>query len=601
VTIVSSPMAGRPARTPQTFADVGIDIPAGRTSGQIKVFCPECHHGRRHQRDRSLSVDLDHGRWLCHNPGCEWKGSLGGMAWQDRVLAPPVPKTYIRPTSADLPRSDDEALTVEVLAWLRSRRIDPAVVERNGLTWDRRTMPNSSGPVPVIAFPFRRDGETVNVQYRAFRDKQFKVISGAELPFYGLDDCEPTEETVVIVEGQMDKLAIETVDPSFIRILSVPNGTGGQSGTFPYLASAESVIAATRDIVLAMDTDEPGEVFRQRLMDAIGPDRCRIVEWPIDCKDANETLIAHGPETVARCVRQARRAPVAGLVEMQELRPAMRALRQEGRRRGLTTGLAGLDQLYSVKPGQFTVVTGAPSCGKSLALDQIMVNMAEAHDSRFVVFSPEQYPMEEHLIELVEKRVRKPYFPPRHQAPTMTDAEADDAVAWLHEHIWFIDPEDPTIEALIELVNVAIIRHQVMGVVLDPWNEIQHAWRSGETETQYISRTLSVLRRFVRLRSVHLWVLAHPTKMPKDDNGDYGVVSPYDISGSSSWYSKADNILSVWRSKTDESQPNQIYVQKIRWKGIGRLGRCYADYDPITARLTDPGMGRAEFAAGAAA
>ena len=43
------------------YSDFGIEIPYGRKSGHIKVFCPKCRDQRSNKRDRSLSVDLDKG------------------------------------------------------------------------------------------------------------------------------------------------------------------------------------------------------------------------------------------------------------------------------------------------------------------------------------------------------------------------------------------------------------------------------------------------------------------------------------------------------------------------------------------------------------
>ncbi len=60
---------------------------------------------------------------------------------------------------------------------------------------------------PVAAFPYRRAGETVNVKYRSL-SKRFRQEKQAEKIFYGLDDVANSPE-VIIVEGEMDKLALE--------------------------------------------------------------------------------------------------------------------------------------------------------------------------------------------------------------------------------------------------------------------------------------------------------------------------------------------------------------------------------------------------------
>lgn len=39
----------------------GINVPAGRFSGNVKVFCPKCHDQRKDKRDKSLSCNLETG------------------------------------------------------------------------------------------------------------------------------------------------------------------------------------------------------------------------------------------------------------------------------------------------------------------------------------------------------------------------------------------------------------------------------------------------------------------------------------------------------------------------------------------------------------
>lgn len=47
----------------------GIKIPYGRTSGNVKVHCPQCRDQRHDKRDKSLSCDLATGMFKCHYCG----------------------------------------------------------------------------------------------------------------------------------------------------------------------------------------------------------------------------------------------------------------------------------------------------------------------------------------------------------------------------------------------------------------------------------------------------------------------------------------------------------------------------------------------------
>ena len=63
------------------------------------------------------------------------------------------------------------------------------------------------------------------------------------------------------------------------------------------------------------------------------------------------------------------------------------------------------------------------------------------------------------------------------------------------------------------------------------------------SETEYISQSLTTIRKFARRYDVHVWVVAHPTKMQKDNDGNYPIPTAYDAAGSTHWRNKADNVL----------------------------------------------------------
>ena len=72
---------------------------------------------------------------------------------------------------------------------------------------------------------------------------------------------------------------------------------------------------------------------------------------------------------------------------------------------GDRTGWESIDKHYTVYPGQFTVLTGIPSHGKSEWLDALMVNLSKTW--QFCIFSPENYPHAIHISKLLEKQPPK--------------------------------------------------------------------------------------------------------------------------------------------------------------------------------------------------
>ena len=165
-----------------------------------KQQCPQCQHTRKHNpKDKPLSVHSDNGElfYKCHH--CGWKGKIADGQPQSRTV------TYVKPDYIPSELGPTERL----IAWFAHRGIPPAVVKRRQIESREIVMPQSGKLTRCIAFPYFRNGEVVNVKYRS-ADKSFRMESGAELTFYGLDDIEPGR--VVSARGSQDWLGTPDAD-----------------------------------------------------------------------------------------------------------------------------------------------------------------------------------------------------------------------------------------------------------------------------------------------------------------------------------------------------------------------------------------------------
>jgi twinkle protein len=209
------------------------------------------------------------------------------------------------------------------------------------------------------------------------------------------------------------------------------------------------------------------------------------------------------------------------------------------------------------------------------------------HDWRFATFSPENHPIELHASKIIQKYIGKPFS--KSYPGFMNTAEFDRAKIWLEEHFKFIAPSDDElkVENIIQKAIACVKRYGIKGLSCDPWNEFDHTRPAGLTETEYISQSLTKIRRFARQYGVHVWVIAHPTKLMKNEKQQYPVPTPYDISGSANWRNKPDNCLSIWRDLDDESKVVEFHVQKIRFREIGKCGAANLRYNLNSGRYSD--------------
>jgi len=87
---------------------------------------------------------------------------------------------------------------------------------------------------------------------------------------------------------------------------------------------------------------------------------------------------------------------------------------------------------------------------------------------------------------------------------------------------------------------------------------------------------LSKITQFCQQTKTHLFLVAHPRKMESNQNGNYKVPTPYDISGSSDFFNKAFNCVTVFRNIGEMTQYKsdsvEIHVQKVKRKENGQQG-----------------------------
>lgn len=256
--------------------------------------------------------------------------------------------------------------------------------------------------------------------------------------------------------------------------------------------------------------------------------------------------------------------------------------------KGSSTGWPSVDELYSVGMGQWTLVTGTPNSGKSEWLDALMVNLAKREQWKFVIYSPENHPLETHHAKIIEKYMGRPFNPGITRR--IDEVELDEASAWMHGKFLFAKPDRPDIATILTEAGkcAAVGKTWKLGVVIDPWNHLEHYRPQFQSETEYVSAVLSQVIAWVREVNAHLWIVAHPSKMQRGKDGKLPVPTPHDVSGSAHFWNKADNCIAVWRDQSDyRKQEVDVHVQKIRFKHIGHMGMATLVYDRITGRYSE--------------
>lgn len=536
-------------------------------------LCPSCSAERKNKYEKCMVLTVEDGvaKWICHH--CTYAGAMRLTERRQFFAAP------IRLLSLPSPQADE---TERAYAWLATRGITRRTAIKAGVIGGVKFIDGESRI--AVGFPYRNGTETYAVKWRAIGSKAFTQSGSAKTLW--CSDKVNKGEPLIICEGEVDCLSFRQ---GGISAVSVPNGApsrvasetavSASSVRFSYLHNDEAILSAAPKIIIAVDNDDPGIALGEELARRIGRAKCWIAVWPDDCKDANDVLRLHGSEVLRSCIDNAQPWPVKGLYDAEHFHDKVVSLYDRGLPKGESTGFKCLDEIYSVVPGQLTVVTGSPGSGKSTMIDNLMVNMVKSKGWKFAICSFEN-PPEVHIAKLVGIVARKPFFDG--PTPRMDKALRDKALALVKEHFIFLHQADgslSSIDDIIDLTRSAILRYGVRGLVVDPYNFLDRGKDSSETD--WVSDALTKLKVLSMGHDLHTWIMAHPTKMRRKEDGSFPVPTGYDISGSAHWFNKADMGMTVHRPDMLDNK-TEVHMWKVRFSFQGKIGQADLSYDAPT-------------------
>ena len=530
-----------------------------KDNGEKKQICPACNAIRKNKKDKSLSVDWD--KCIAHCHYCNksfFFGKTEKIGHEPKTKQEqPKTKEYKKPGKL----TNEESLDEKMRQWFIGRGIPAEVAEAEGIFKACRKMPQTGSLEKCIVFPYTVEGELVNRKYRDGA-KNFMLEKDARLVPWRIDCIQDTPECI-ITEGEMDALSF--IVAGFHNVVSVPNGA---QKNLTYLDEfIESHFENKNRIYIAADTDAKGLELRAELLRRFGEEKCRIVTYGEDCKDANELLQQQGAEALKKAIAEAQEVPLEGIFTADDVREELELLFEKGLQKGAVLGMGELDELLSVEVGRLLVVTGIPGDGKSEFLDEVAVHLSLDYDWRCAWFSPENFPVTLHHPKLIEKLIGK-----RFMKGIMKPMEFVAAIEYLSRNFFDILPEEGyRVDTILEKAEALVRRKGIRVFILDPYNCLEHQIPHGQSETQYISEFLEKLRSFARRKQVLVVLAAHPVKMKKDPvSGKYPVPTMYDISGSAAFFNKADFGLAIERDRAQGV--TRVHVQKVKFRHLGQPG-----------------------------
>lgn len=528
-----------------------VEIFTVKTSGEERMICPVCSKDRKKSRDKCFSWNHDKNTGHCaHCQSSFVMNEANEFKYVSREK-----REYKRPEWKNNTELSDNAIK-----YFEGRGISQFTLRQMKITEGMEWMPQDNKEMNTIQFNYFRNGELINTKYRT-GNKHFKLTSGAELILYNFDNC-VNKEQIIIVEGEFD--ALSCFEAGLHNVVSVPNGAGTGLINLEYLDNCIELFDNAKEIIIATDNDIPGINLRNQLAHRLGLERCYKVDFS-PYKDSNDILIHEGKEGLKnRLIFNKEPFPIDGIFTSRDFSDELDLLYSEGLKPAKQINMPEFDELISFETGRLYTWTGIPGHGKSEIVDFVLERLNIIHGWKVAYFSPENHPLQLHASKIIEKLTGS-----RFSKHSLDPLLYESAKEYIKDNYYFINPNDDyKVDTILEKARYCVLKYGVSAIVIDPYNKLEHQF-SG-SETQYISSFLDKLINFGKRNNVSVHLVAHPRKMPKNAAGKYEVPTLYDINGSANFFNKTDFGISVYRDM--ESQFTSVYVQKVKFKHLGKVG-----------------------------
>jgi twinkle protein len=511
----------------------------------------------------------------------EWIAEKYGIEFEaKRQVVKPVPRL--------------EHVSKKVIEYFEKRGIQNNTLLRMKITEAKEWMPMHNKEVDTICFNYFRNDELTNIKFKGpkFIDsatkkekKCFKLSKDAEIIFYNIDSLKD-EKTAIIVEGEIDALSL--IEAGIFNVVSVPNGTpppdrsGNYCPKLEYLDNCWMDFEGKEKIIIATDNDYVGKLLREELGRRLGKERCFQVEYPESCKDFNDVLVKCGKTAIQDIIANAKEWPLEGIIAMDEIYEDIEYWYENGYPTGEKSNIDGLDDLLTFGPGQVTTVTGIPGHGKDEFTNDIMVSLSKWHGWQWATADFEE-PAAYLVTKLQEKFTRKSFAFRKNPSDRMSRREFERALVFVADCFHFINIQqiDATIDGILAKATELVKRKGIKGLRINPWNCIEHKRPPGMSETEYVSEVYTKLCNWAVCHGVHVIIIAHPTKVKKNEKtSKYEVPTLYSISGSANFFNKTYNGICVYRDY--ETNITEVYVQKVKWSWFGQIGWSSYQYNVDT-------------------
>ena len=534
----------------------------GKTSGEVNITCPSCSHTRTKKSQKCLRVNISKGLGFCHH--CNEI-----VVREERTLTDM--KTYKLPEQVWRNYTD---ISDGIVKYFESRKITQSTLKDLGVSEEAFYQPAASKRMNNIVFNYFEGNVLVNKKFRSGA-KHFTQLPDCKPIFYNINAAVNANE-VYIVEGEMDVLSMH--EAGYKNTISIPNGANDNDD---YWINCEPYLKNVKKFYIATDNDEKGEMVSEKIVQRLGRYRCERILFKN--KDANGDLM-EGKDVLINSIKSSKKYPSVGTYTIDDLIDDVYSLHKNGLPETYYPkhpSFGKLKDIFSVMRGHLIVGTGIPSHGKSNFTEWYVMNLVHDYGMKASFFSPEHHPMALHQTTFIEKFHGKNFFKDNPNLPRINKKEIEVYREWAREKIYLTTQDTgkpPTWNWLLEKFKEQMFIYGVDIFVIDAFNKVDFDVDK-ESDLSNIRKVLTQLTTFCQLNNVMVFLVAHPTKMKKNENDVYFQPTLYDVSGSADFRNQTHDGFCVYRyfddvnDGTSNYSENQVefIVEKLKMKFQGTM------------------------------
>lgn len=421
---------------------------------------------------------------------------------------------------------------------------------------------------------FNQDDELLLVKYRPSRQIQKgenktwcqKGASKSNILFNmnRVDFSKP----LLIVEGE--GCCMSAIEAGFYNTVSIPLGCANSK----WIDECWDQLMQCPEIIISFDNDEPGIKARKNVIDRLGCEKCKYIEYPKSCegtfngvtksyktKDMNDVWRCTSSAFVLNMIANAKELPIDTVVD-----PFTVEEESIYDMEGIESGISAIDDLLVQFPfSSLTILSGRAGSGKTSLIDQILLNSLENNHNVFLFSLEMTTGMSTSWLNLIaggrrnaelktNKKGKKYYAASNDIKKKIAERYKDMICSYKDNSSSSVDDVFKSMEACVRRKNCRVcIIDNLMKLQLNCTEESKNT-----AQTDLINRLIS----FAQTYNVAIFLICH---FKKGVVGSYGFTSPEEelenIAGSSNIGNLSMRALSLTRiSEKQKHDPKYKYA-----------------------------------------